>query len=1201
MPLQLDVNGNITANDSAVYTWQQVVALNSSKLDIYGDSSKPIYRWRGTLDIINATLKIENIDVELYGISTTEPGIIRATGTGSIIFGNNEGLKPKNGCNIKITRKFSNNSNNFSLYSPLTYCTTDNNKFNTAPKIKIFNSRVFISSLTLMPEYGSRIYIFVSEVRDSILGLEQLDDANEKKLGFYIQPNGILINSNVKSFGINLLSTTTIDGLISIDAGSPLDTFAGAYYFAETYFEISNAQFYGNANFYSRDQSSGYIFLNSPSIDLANGFVFAVEDYYPFAECKKSFSHDLKLVDTNGNVSGALVNYIGRTNLSYTSDLSGILPTFKVICQETNVQSLPFPGNYTSFTSPVPVVDYFVYTRQIKSYLHLAINETLIINSQIGNNELPFQYNLTIDAGITQSNTTTVSGYTGITNTTSAINITELRTLNEIYDSRKLYWRNTNNVNAPYLEGTTLNLNGANLVVDGISLVSSSTFKSITTTGTITYLNNGNTTFPTKDSNGFRFKIYGLPTKSNSFPVIRIKKLSNNTVTNPVVNNGEVYIYLVEGEDYEIRADARGFIASNFIMVNTNTSSELQITLEEILDADNNPVYGNGIQQQKDLISYNNATNTISIAYDSNYSTIDIFSAVDKLEEILATATGLEIAQHPVYLNGKLVFIRNILTNTQSTIKIKPATGNTGDPELLFELVREGDEKPYNLFDFSTSNGRIIKYPTTVNTANINTSAIASSVWSNTTRTLTSSSALTPEQEVKLNNLDVAVSTRLSSNSYVQAPTTSQIRTEIESSTVLAKEATTASRASQISVDLIPTNTVLTTDSRLNNLDTTISSRLATSNYLAPTLTQIENSTVLAKENTLNTKASQSSVNNIPTAIRTELTSELSKLDANISTRATPTTVWNNTTRTLTEAAGLTTEQATQLTNLNNRITEIRANNLDNIDIAVSTRLATTDYNEAPTVSDIRTELSTELSRIDATVSSRATSANVWTNSNRSLTEGVTVTTNNDKTNYELSGNSINSIWNTLITSLTTIGSIGKRIVDFLDISISSRSSQSSVDTKPNLNDIESSTVLAKQATLLNIPTNPVLVTDTRLNTLDANISSRLATNNYLAPLTNTQTTTAVTNALNTKDVVTNTSLNTALTNIEVSGLNTDQNNKLTQISSDVLKLKKLRGLSGVSVIAKAPTDSTTGYLRTEDNEINLVITKNGDEEILSD
>lgn len=49
-----------------------------------------------------------------------------------------------------------------------------------------------------------------------------------------------------------------------------------------------------------------------------------------------------------------------------------------------------------------------------------------------------------------------------------------------------------------------------------------------------------------------------------------------------------------------------------------------------------------------------------------------------------------------------------------------------------------------------------------------------------------------------------------------------------------------------------------------------------------------------------------------------------------------------------------------------------------------------------------------------------------------SVTAGVTVSTNNDKTGYGLSSAAVQAIWDALTSVLTTTGSIGKRIVDFL-------------------------------------------------------------------------------------------------------------------------------------------------------------------------
>ena len=49
-----------------------------------------------------------------------------------------------------------------------------------------------------------------------------------------------------------------------------------------------------------------------------------------------------------------------------------------------------------------------------------------------------------------------------------------------------------------------------------------------------------------------------------------------------------------------------------------------------------------------------------------------------------------------------------------------------------------------------------------------------------------------------------------------------------------------------------------------------------------------------------------------------------------------------------------------------------------------------------------------------------------------SVTAGVTVTTNNDKTGYGLSAAAVQAIWDALTSALTTVGSIGKKLADWV-------------------------------------------------------------------------------------------------------------------------------------------------------------------------
>lgn len=66
------------------------------------------------------------------------------------------------------------------------------------------------------------------------------------------------------------------------------------------------------------------------------------------------------------------------------------------------------------------------------------------------------------------------------------------------------------------------------------------------------------------------------------------------------------------------------------------------------------------------------------------------------------------------------------------------------------------------------------------------------------------------------------------------------------------------------------------------------------------------------------------------------------------------------------------------------------------------------------------------------------------------VTNGVTVTTNNDKTGYTLSAAGVQAVWDALTSALTTVGSVGKRIADNLDATVSSRLASASYTAPPS-------------------------------------------------------------------------------------------------------------------------------------------------------
>ena len=391
-------------------------------------------------------------------------------------------------------------------------------------------------------------------------------------------------------------------------------------------------------------------------------------------------------------------------------------------------------------------------------------------------------------------------------------------------------------------------------------------------------------------------------------------------------------------------------------------------------------------------------------------------------------------------------------------------------------------------------------------------------------------SAVRSELTTELGRIDATVSSRLASAGYT-APdnaTISTINTKLGTPTT-SVSADIATRASQTSVNAIPTTTLLSTDLRLDNLDATVSSRLPTSTYTAP----ISAATIATQVRTelgvelgrIDTTISSRNATTPPTAvqIRTELDTNSTKLDVAVSTRLAgvsytiPPTASQVATQVRTElttelgrldtaistrlsSAGYTSPDNTTIGTINTKIgtpsisvsadiatrasqttldaiptTTLLSNDsrLNNLDATISSRLATVGYSApvsaATLASQVRTELSVELARIDVATSSRLASV--------SYTIPPTVT----------------AIRSEIDTNSTK-----------LDVAVSTRLASGTYSTPPTALVIagqvrtELNTELTK---IVAIPANPLLTTDSRLNNLDATVSSRLASNSYTAPI----------------------------------------------------------------------------------------------------
>ena len=178
------------------------------------------------------------------------------------------------------------------------------------------------------------------------------------------------------------------------------------------------------------------------------------------------------------------------------------------------------------------------------------------------------------------------------------------------------------------------------------------------------------------------------------------------------------------------------------------------------------------------------------------------------------------------------------------------------------------------------------------------------------------------------------------------------------------------------------------------------------------------------------------------------------------------------------------------------------------LDAAVTTRASATDYTSTR---------AGYLDRLDATITSRQASGNVtvagyasgqdpatlvWAASTRTLSGfgfSVTVGTNNDKTGYALAVTppTAQQIWDTLTSALTTAGSVGKRIADNLDETVSSRFPSTSY-TAPDNTSV--GTILSRTDVATSTRASGNDYTTARANkldNLDASITSRAAQSDY--------------------------------------------------------------------------------------------------------
>lgn len=302
-------------------------------------------------------------------------------------------------------------------------------------------------------------------------------------------------------------------------------------------------------------------------------------------------------------------------------------------------------------------------------------------------------------------------------------------------------------------------------------------------------------------------------------------------------------------------------------------------------------------------------------------------------------------------------------------------------------------------------------------------------------------------------------------------------------------------------VQSIPTNPLLTTDTRLNNLDATISSRLASASYTAPDNTGI---TTLTSRLT-STRAGN--LDNLDASVSSRLASASYTIPPTVSAIATE--VWSSTVRSLTDKAGFSLTQAfpanfaalginasghisrVTLVDTTTANTDMRGTNnallassytappsSSAIASAVETQLSE-EFDAIPTASEnaaaVRTNLTTELARLDANVSSRSDFDPGSDRVDVRAVQGVAVTNINDfKADVSGIPSDVDAALADNFTALgTAIAAIPTNPLLASNYTAPNNAGITAISLAvadlPTLTEIEASTVLAKQSTLTSL------------------------------------------------------------------------------------------------------------------------------------
>ena len=923
MTVTVDGSQNITV--TGTHTWADIVAAGSTNLTTFTPTNGATkYVWAGIITLDGAhTLNITNIELELFRLSRL------GSQRGQIVV--------KNGSRVVFTR-----CSVLCTAYDFGYAEDNTRSFLRIENTSFIDLFETICGLRVSPSAinsgsQSRIEIDISAVNNSSIssiGAVTGEGCSVTKTTGDVDN----LTLNQVGFGIGFTSPIAIKN-VTIFSG-----LYGGINWTYNNFILRSFRATGNPTHDWWSSNQIFTIFVDCTISLSNILVMRNDAALTTGDHKKGASHNLKLVNSSGvAIVGALVTYTGETNANATSDASGIVNEFILIHQRTNLAGMTLPGlGYQSYSKPLATVDLSAYSREIRSYAHQPLTQSITVGAQIGSPTLPFDFSLSTDLGVTQANTVTVGAYTGVSHTASATTISGTRTLAEVYDSRKLHWRNNSGL-FPAFVGIIADFGTINVVVSGTLTNPGAKFlDGLQTTGTLTLASPSSINFPvdiggaitlqalgnytflaavkstgvvnvvagltnlsswtftaaatinnssasaatvsvastvgivTTSTGGGAIAIQSVPVLFTGFPTaaninsfapaatFAIQDVTSSTWTTYDASSGSVSVplsTLATGANLVLRADARGWYRTVDVTIAASYSGIFDFSnlFAPITDQDGIAIAGLGVQAEKDRVTYNQSASRFELAS----GVVSFNSLLDKKEELTSSQAGLTLFSSA--LIRQLIFAKNIYSKVvqiPSPLMVSATISATTSPILTdVILVRTGNaaadvythdltstapgltnrpEIRQSLTTFvSGSSGGGGSAPTTIQ--------IRQEMDANSTR-LAEIDAKTAGLNFTGVNVQAIIATLptipanwiTAAGINAAAFTAAKFAPDSIDSNAIAASAIAEIQtglATTSAVGAIPTNPLLAGDTRLNslvNLDTTVSSRLATTGYTAP-------------------------------------------------------------------------------------------------------------------------------------------------------------------------------------------------------------------------------------------------------------------------------------------------------------------------------------------------------------------------------